>query len=356
MCWLLTLCITFSLFIISHSFTYADPLCGKVEHNQLEASSSKIFACPQQPLYAQAISKSLAGFALNNALSASPQNTILKTSIQKNILQSEAKLVKASNQKMARTIQDVLANHDLAIIVDRSGSMATNDCPGDLSRWQWCSKQASELAQAAAQASNTITLMFFNNELQIFDQVNPKNIPTLFTTYNPAGGTSLSRPIIAQLDRYFSKRLKPLIIVVISDGIPQDRAVLAPMISDASNSLHYSGEVTISFLLIGNQVDSEEFKRLIGELDGGSIKNGGMVDVIGFGTLSSKGIKQTLFDELKTITIITDKSKPSQAEQFAVGRRLPWSQPTNPFSFYSSNALTNPFPSQSLKAALSSAK
>ena len=353
--WQYTLALLFSLFVFSKTLAYADnfALFGKVERNRLDTSllnGKADINCPKQANYAQAISKLLAGYDLNNALIASPQNNILQSSVQKNTLNAETKIID-TNIKTARTLQDVLANHDLAIIIDRSGSMSTKDCPGGLSRWQWCSKQASQLAQAAVQASSAITVMFFNNELQIFDNVSPKNLPTLFTNYSPAGGTILAAPLTAQLDRYFAKRTKPLIMVVISDGIPQDRLVLAPMISDASDSLHYIGEVTISFLLIGNQVDAQEFKRLIGELDGGGINNGGMVDVIGFRTLSVKGIKQTLFDELKTITLTTNKSKPSKAEQFAVGRSLPLSQPLNPFPFYSSNALTNPFPNSSLTAA-----
>ncbi len=368
--WRYTIAIILSLFVFSKIFAFADnnTLYGKVEHNQLNVSllngKANIINCPQQANYAQAISKLLAGYDLktifrnsvqNNLLKSSAQNSIVKTSIQQDSAQLATPVLN-TKVKTVRTIQDILANHDLAIIIDRSGSMATKDCPGGLSRWQWCSKQASALAQAAAQASSAITLMFFNSELQIFDNVSPANLPTLFTSYAPAGGTILANPLVAQLDRYFSKRAKPLIIVVISDGIPQDTSVLAPMISDASNSLHYIGEVTISFLLIGNQIDSQQFKNLLGELNDGTIKNGGMVDVIDFKILSAKGIKQTLFDELKTITQATNKSQPSKAEQFAIGRSLLLSQPLNPFPIYSSNALTNPFPRSSLAAASAFAK
>jgi hypothetical protein len=366
--WRYTLPIIFSLFVFSNLFALADnaTLFGKIEHNQLDTSllngKANAINCPQQANYTQAISKLLAGYDLSTVFRGSAQNDVLKSSMQNNLLKSAAQqdsntpTTKTLDTKIktVRTIQDILANHDLAIIVDRSGSMSTQDCPGGLSRWQWCSKQAAALAQAAAQASSAITVMFFNNELQIFDNVSPANLPILFNSYSPAGGTALATPLVAQLDRYFSRRSKPLIIVVISDGIPQDTSVLAPMISDASNSLHYVGEVTISFLLIGNQIDSQQFKSLLGELDGGGIKNGGMVDVIDFKTLSAKGIKQTLFDELKTITLATNKSKPSKAEQFAVGRSLNLNQPLNPFPMYSSNAvnaLTNPFPKASLAAA-----
>jgi len=366
--WRYTFAIIFSLFVYSNVLAFADSpmLLGKVERNQLDTTllPSKAVVCPKQVTYAEAISKLLAGYNFmpmlgystqNNVVKNSIQNNVLKTSVQQDAAQSEAKVVKIKIDT-ARTIQDVLANHDLAIIVDRSGSMSTQDCPGGLSRWQWCSRQASALAQAAAQASSAIAVMFFNHELQIFDNVSPANLPTLFNSYAPAGGTILAAPLVAQLDRYFSKRSKPLIIVVISDGIPQDTSVLAPIISDASDSLHYAGEVTISFLLIGNQINAAQFRGLLGESDGGSIRNGGMVDVINFKNLVSKGIKQTLFDELKTITVATNKFKPSNAEQFTTGRSMLMRQPLNPFPFYASNALTNPFPRESIASAKAFAK
>ncbi len=376
--WRYTFTILFSLFVYSNILAFADSptLLGKVERNQLDTTPlpGKAFVCPKQVTYAEAISKLLAcynfmpmlGYSTqNNVVKNSIQNNVLKTSVQQDAAQSEAKVVKTKigTARTIRTIQDVLANHDLAIIVDRSGSMSTQDCPGGLSRWQWCSKQASALAQATAQASSAITVMFFNHELQIFDNVSPANLPTLFNSYVPAGGTILAAPLVAQLDRYFSKRSKPLIIVVISDGIPQDTSVLAPIISNASDSLHYAGEVTISFLLIGNQINAAQFRGLLGESDGGSISNGGMVDVINFKTLVSKGIKQTLFDELTTITLTTNKSQPSKAEQFSTGRSILVKQAFNSSPYYSINslantstrdsiaALTNPFPHGSMAAA-----
>ncbi len=351
--WLYILLFTVSLIVFSNTCAFSDgtTLFGQAEQNQLdELLKGKAINCPQQSNYAQAISKLLAGYDIS---------TVLKSTAQKTTLQSSTAII-TSNTKTARTIQDILANHDLTIIVDRSGSMATQDCPGGLSRWQWCSSQALQLAQAAAQASSKITVMFFNSDLQIFDNVNPKNLPALFNSYAPAGGTVLSAPLVAQLDRYFATRSKPLIIVVITDGVPQDTWDLAPMISDASDSLHYVGEVTISFLLISNQVDAAQFKRLLGELDGGNIQNGGMVDVIAFKDIFQKGIKQTLFDELKTIKLATNKSKPSTAEKFAIGRSLSMTSLLNPFPSYSgtaiANTITNPFPARSMSAALSQPK
>ncbi len=330
----------FALVIIafSNTITFADSklnsnnaLVGKVEKNQLDELLKTKINCPQQIMYAHAISKLLAGYDMSSLFKGSAQKSTAQAAIIANTLQPKTVL----------NIKDVLANHDLTIIIDRSGSMTVKDCPEGLSRWQWCSRQASQLAEAASQAASKITLMLFNEDLQIFDNLNPKAIPAIFANYKPSGGTTLGNPLVAQLDRYFATRGRPLIVVVITDGIPQDTMDLPAIIRDASDSLHYVGEVTISFLLVGNQVDAEQFRNLLGVVDNGTIKNGGMVDVIAFKSLVTSGIKQTLFEELKTITQNTNRSKPSPAQNFALGRNLSPSLPTNPFPTYAQAAAKN---------------
>ena len=215
-----------------------------------------------------------------------------------------------------RSLKDVFENHDLVMIIDRSGSMSTKDCPQSMTRWDWCCNQATDLAAAAAQASSAITTVFFNHEYYVFDHVRPQDIPALFTQYKPVGGTRLGQPLAEQLDGYFHVRAKPLIIAIVTDGMPNDPSIVADVIDQASNQLRYVGEVTITFLLISNEVDEQSLRAKLGERMGGSVQNGGMVDVIPFTTLLAKGVKQAFFEELRDVRLATDRTKPSKAGQF----------------------------------------
>ncbi len=196
-------------------------------------------------------------------------------------------------------LKDVLVNHDLVIIVDRSGSMGTRDCPDGMTRWQWCCAQSSQLTQAAASAASTVTLVFFNQRYDVFDKVNAQDIPNYFADYAPAGDTLLAAPLGQVLDRYFQSRAKPLIIIVITDGMPQDVPAVASRIKSASQKLHYAGEVTITFLLISDEISSDKWGAEIGEQAGASIQNGNIADIIPFNVLAWQGINSALFDELK---------------------------------------------------------
>ncbi len=227
---------------------------------------------------------------------------------------------RAQNSKQYASITDVLKDHDLVLIVDSSGSMnfALNYTTAE-SRWFWCCSQASQLAQAAAQVASSMTLVFFNNTYDVLKNVSPQAIPSFFAQFEPGGGTRLSPPLKDQLDSYFRTRSKPLIIVVLTDGVSNDMPAVSLVIKEASWQVHYVGEVSITFLLVGDAQDKDNLLKKLGELPGGSVQNGGMVDVIQFEILNKEGIRQALFEELKALRLATDISKPSHAIQHSIG-------------------------------------
>jgi len=224
-----------------------------------------------------------------------------------------------NTNKHYATIQDVLIDHDLVLIVDHSESMDTPDCPGKVSRWDWCCQQTTELAQAAAEAANSITVVLFNDNYRVFDNIHPDEISAIFNEYHPSGGTVLGRPLQKELDQYFRTRLKPITIVIITDGEPEDRTSMARLVKETSDRLQYWGEITITFLLISNEVNRDQLQAKLGLLPNSSVQEGGLVDIIPFSSVSSKGVQQTLLDELKAIRLSTNKSMQSKASQYATG-------------------------------------
>jgi hypothetical protein len=318
-----------NVFIIEHSGQGLRITISKAElQNYIDAKSQpdskpgeelSDSRCPRQIRLEQAIRSSLAGYKGDRRLSAQVSQTQLKAQTR-NV---EQKLGMGRANSKGSDIGDLLVNHDLAIIIDRSGSMAARDCPGGLSRWQWCCGQASALAAAAARESSSITVMFFNNDLEVFEHVDPKVLPRLFENYTPSGGTLMAAPLMDVLGRYFSSRGKPLIVAVVSDGLPSDIYDLAAIVQDASDSLRYAGEVTVSFLLIGNQVDAPMFKAWLGERQDGSIKNGGLTDVVSFKNMAGEGLKEVLFKEIQEIRQATNRFKPSAATAFSAGKPQP---------------------------------
>ncbi len=233
-----------------------------------------------------------------------------------------------------KSIVDVLQNHDLGLIIDSSGSMHTPDCPGPTSRWDWCCLQAGELAQAAADAAGSIDASIFNTAYQTYRNISPTQIPLIFQQNRPAGGTEPAYALQEQMENYFKgPRSKPLTIVIITDGEPNRPANIAQVLHDESQKIRYQGEITITFLLIGNEVDEQTLRSKIGLRSGSSAINGGFVDIIPFDRLAQNGMKQSLYEDLKEIRLATDPSKASHAADTATGissdPRAPFMTPPN---------------------------
>jgi hypothetical protein len=241
-----------------------------------------------------------------------------------------------------KTIVDVLENHDLGLIVDRSGSMSTRDCPGGLSRWDWCCQEATQLAQAAAQASSSIDASIFNVSYLTYKHISPAQIPQIFATNQPAGGTEPAYALMEQMEDYFnSSRAKPLTIVIVTDGLPNNCRNIAQVLQDESKKIKYQGEITITFLLIGTEVDDVRLRSMIGLAPNSTVQNGGFVDIVNFSDLEGKGIRQALFEDLKEARLCTDPSKASKAYTTALGPAAAVNGFYPPVRNYPNNGITN---------------
>jgi hypothetical protein len=203
-----------------------------------------------------------------------------------------------------------------------------------LSRWDWCCQEATELARAAEQASSSINAGLFNSDYATYKHISPAQIPEIFAYNKPFGGTEPAFCLKEQMEDYFtSGRAKPLTIVMVTDGLPNQPQNLAEMLMEESQKIKYQGELTITVLLISNEVGEDRFRQICGLTPDSSVQNGGFVDIIPFTILQSEGIERALFDDLKEVRMCTDHRKPSTASQTALGPNYIQNQyPYTPFT------------------------
>jgi Mg-chelatase subunit ChlD len=192
-----------------------------------------------------------------------------------------------------------LRDHDVVLILDMSGSMTTRDCQG-LSRWDWVGNQSNELAMAAQQASSDLTVMLFSSGFQVLEHVNPAMIPMIFSRVRPGGGTVLGAPLHATFSHYFGARsanpnVKPLIVVVITDGLPGDFGSVRQELVDAANATRRDGEVSVTLLLVNGHLSGN---RLMEELDSQLGTQRDIVNLVEFDQVLRLGVKESLSEAL----------------------------------------------------------
>lgn len=259
-------------------------------------------------LRASAASKApLAGGVQQNDMSAFADQNLrpMNAAVQDNTLRAGA-----SNHAMSGGVTQLelkqLAHHDVVLVIDKSGSMNTPDCPGvgsgqglaslglgsggssnllrmlaafggvnvgamggmlgGMSRWEWCGAQTAALAQQYnSVAPNGLSVVLFSTGTRIFPNVKVQEIPKIFTEFRPGGITNEATALRQTLGDYFNRKnmtngnVKPLLVAVITDGEPTDKGALVNTIGMAMGELRQQGEIKITFLQVGNTLDGSDF-------------------------------------------------------------------------------------------------
>lgn len=219
---------------------------------------------------------------------------------EKAVVDKSKPLSAAVNQFALRADQNYrrLANYNLELIVDRSMSMRTKDCPDGLSRWAWCGLQASSLANTLAPYSQAgLTIVPFATEYDVFEHASAQNIDYMFNNVQNQFGTRLYEPLAERLDNYFAHRqtnTKPLVIVIVTDGVPFPRfepPLVRNELISSSRRMNNPGEVTVIFCQIGAREKRGEEYLL--DLDQNLVADGAKyhyVHTVSFDELSEAGL------------------------------------------------------------------
>jgi len=202
---------------------------------------------------------------------------------------------------------DLLAKFDVELIVDESLSMMKTDCPGGLSRWDWCGVQARNLSQLLApHVPNGLTLSTFASNYRVYENSKPKDIIDLFATPFFHGGTRLSRPLQDRLGTYFRNRKpgsKPMLICVITDGVPAPRVEpynVADTLIAATKQMRNPHEVTVVFFQIGG--NDRRGKEFLAQMDHQLTGYGAKYDFVksvSFEQLMREGLAQSMVNSVR---------------------------------------------------------
>ena len=204
----------------------------------------------------------------------------------------------------------LLANYNIELIVDESMSMRKMDCPGGLSRWNWCGMQAGQLArQIAPFVGNGFTLTTFAGGYNVYNNSTPENVMHLFQNPMFSFGTRMSQPLADRLNNYFEKgqsNKKPLLIAVITDGVPAPRyepQLVVDVLVEATRKLRNQQELKVLFLQVGSQDPRGQF--FLNNLDHRLTEVGARYDIVQtvtFDYLEQVGLGQALASCVSRIT------------------------------------------------------
>lgn len=180
----------------------------------------------------------------------------------------------------------VLSNHNVAMIIDKSGSMATRDCPGNISRWNWCGEQTRTLTAATSGCGclkDGITIVVFSEGFSVYNNATVKQISEIFADSYPDGTTGTGDALQSQIDAYFLRKSRnpdktaPAVIAVVTDGEPNKPEQVRQVIIDATRRMTDPNELSITFLQVGA---APWGAALLHELDDNLVNEGAVYDIV----------------------------------------------------------------------------
>lgn len=186
-----------------------------------------------------------------------------------------------------------LDGYDIAIMLDRSGSMATADCPNHKTRWDYARENVEAVtARAAKIDSDGIDIVVFGSQVKKYPNTTPEKIQQIYAEVEPLGGTATDAALEALLTPdWFSARKagtnKPLIVIVFTDGEPNNRAAVAKVITNAANSIEKDEDLAISFVQIGKDASAQAY---LAELDDNLNAKFDIVDTKSMDELENLGV------------------------------------------------------------------
>ncbi len=217
-----------------------------------------------------------------------------------------------------------LANHDLVLIIDQSGSMMTADCPisgmgrvggtvmtmllgsaACVSRWQWCRDQTLSLAEHTRNVcTKGFSVVLFSGRYAVYPHVTLDQIPAIFTQAFPQGGTNLTDPLLITVNDYIARRhrghVKPLAIAIITDGRPSNEDAVRRTIIETTLRMKDPREITITFFLIGNSAYNGQ--AFVSDMERNLTRYGAKFNVVrsvSFWNLMKVGLPRALADALE---------------------------------------------------------
>lgn len=164
-----------------------------------------------------------------------------------------------------------LSEYDFIIAIDTSGSMGEPVKAGsNITRWEAVQESALTIVRDVEKLdSDGIGLVLFGGPtIKSFDGVTSDKMREVFAGTSPRGSTPLAEALTASL-ALAGKSDKKDFVIVFTDGVPDDRAAAASVITKASNAQDSDDALTILFVQVGDDRSATAYlKSLDDDLKG----------------------------------------------------------------------------------------
>lgn len=149
---------------------------------------------------------------------------------------------------------------DFVLVVDASGSMSEKDMPDGKSRWVSVQETVVAIANEIEEIDEDGLgiVIFGGDNITAKDGVTAKNVKEIFAERRPSGTTPLAEALTEAI-KLAGKSDKKDMIIVFTDGAPNDKEKAAKVIIDAANGIEKDEDLTILFIQVGYDAEATAY-------------------------------------------------------------------------------------------------
>ncbi|NEP01436.1 MAG: VWA domain-containing protein [Symploca sp. SIO2E9] len=199
-----------------------------------------------------------------------------------------------------------MEDRDYTLIIDKSGSMSTQDQLGGKSRWDTVQESTLAVARKCEQLDpDGITVYVFSSRFKRYDNVTSDKVSQVFQENDPMGRTDLAGVLKDATDDYLRRKTagetkaNGETILVVTDGEPDDRKAVMKVIIEASRQIDTDEELAISLIQVGKDALATRFlKALDDDLQGAGAKFD-IVDTVTLEDMENMTLAEVLLNAVK---------------------------------------------------------
>lgn len=156
---------------------------------------------------------------------------------------------------------------DFIIAIDVSGSMATKDCPGGLSRFEAALEKTKVFAHEAAKIdTDGVSVYRFGEKVTKFPDITEDKLDAAIASTPPNECATLTHEVVREAYKeHVDRKNEQTFLFIVTDGAPTDPGAVLKTIADITHKVADEKEFRIQFLTVGN-IDSS-LQRFLTQLD-----------------------------------------------------------------------------------------
>ena len=164
----------------------------------------------------------------------------------------------------------IVEDRDYTLIIDKSGSMSTNDQIAGKTRWDAAQESTLALARKCEEIDpDGITVYLFSGRFRRYDNVTSDKVTQIYQENEPMGRTDLASVLQDALNNYFQRKTageakaNGETMLVITDGEPDDYKSVMRIIIEASRQIDRDEELGISLIQVGKDAKATQFLKAL---------------------------------------------------------------------------------------------